>query len=156
MPQPLIRISEKQAITYAFFLVGYEFLTYIANDMIMPGMIDIIHSFHGPNSAIATSLTAYLLGGSTLQLFVGPISDRFGRRPVMLFGAWFFFCSTLLILLSSSLPQFIFARYLQGMGLSFIAVVGYATLQEIFAEMDAIRLVALMANVGIMALSLDL
>ena len=37
------------------------------------------------------------------------------------------------------------------MGLCFICVVGYATLQEIFAEMDAIRLIAIMANVSILA-----
>ena len=151
MAQPLINITRKQALVFAAFLVLYEFLTYIANDMIMPGMIKVIESFHGPESAVATSLTAYMLGGASLQLFLGPISDRYGRRPVMLAGALFFFICTLLIASSNSIDQFLIARFFQGMGLCFIGVIGYATLQEIFAEMDAIRLIAIMANVSITA-----
>lgn len=151
MAQLLINIPRKQAIIYAVFLVLYEFLTYIANDMIMPGMIDVVKSFHGSESMIATSLTAYVLGGASLQLFLGPISDRYGRRPVMLFGSFFFFVCTVLIACSNSIDHFLMARFFQGMGLCFIGVIGYATLQEIFAEMDAIRLIAIMANVSILA-----
>ena len=151
MSQLLINIPRKQAFVYAVFLVLYEFLTYIANDMIMPGMINVVSGFNGPESAIATSLTVYVLGGASLQLFLGPISDRHGRRPVMLFGALFFFICTILIACSNSIRQFLTARYFQGMGLCFINVIGYATLQEIFAEMDAIRLIAIMANISILA-----
>lgn len=151
MSQPLINISRKQALCFAGFLVLYQFLTYIANDMIMPGMLHVVASFNGPESAIASSLTAYILGGASLQLFLGPLSDRFGRRPVMLIGALIFFIFTILIACSNSIGQFLIARYFQGMGLCFIGVIGYATLQEIFAEMDAIRLVALLANVASLA-----
>ena len=66
MARLLINISRKQAFVYAGFLVLYEFLTYIANDMIMPGMLEVVASFHGPESAIAMSLTAYVLGGASL------------------------------------------------------------------------------------------
>ncbi|GGI80235.1 MFS transporter [Legionella impletisoli] len=151
MPKPLINISSKQAYVFAAFLVLYEFLTYIANDMIMPGMIQVIKTFNGPESAVANSLTAYILGGASLQIFLGPISDRYGRRPVMIFGAFLFVLCTLFIAVSNSLSQFILARFFQGMGLCFIGVIGYATLQEIFAEMDAIRLTAIMANISILA-----
>ena len=151
MPQPLINITRKNAYIFAIFLVLYEFLTYIANDMVMPGMIEVVASFHGPESAIASSLTAYVLGGASLQLFLGPISDRHGRRPVMIFGALLFFVCTLLIACSNSIDHFLVARFFQGMGLCFISVIGYATLQEIFAEMDAIRLIAIMANVSVIA-----
>lgn len=151
MAQPLIPISRRQALTFACFLVLYEFLTYIANDMIMPGMISVVNSFHAPESTVATSLTVYILGGASLQLFLGPISDTYGRRPSMLVGACLFFLFTLLIAWSNSMDQFLLARFFQGMGLCFIGVIGYATIQEIFAEMDAIRLIAIMANAAILA-----
>ncbi len=151
MAQPLINITRKHALVFATFLVLYEFLTYIANDMLMPGMLEVVHSFHGPESAVATSLTAYILGGASLQLILGPISDWYGRRPVMLFGAAFFFVCTIIIACSNSMDQFLLARFFQGMGLCFIGVVGYATIQEIFDEMDAIRLISIMENVSTIA-----
>lgn len=151
MAKPLINISPKAAILFPVFLVLYEFLTYMANDMIMPGMIKVVQTFNGKEADIASSLTCYMLGGASLQLFLGPISDRYGRRPVMLFGALLFFLCTLFIACSNSMPQFLCARFFQGMGLCFIAVIGYATVQEIFAEMDAIRLISIMGNVSILA-----
>lgn len=151
MPQPLIHITRRHALLFAFFLVMYEFVTYIANDMIMPGMINVVATFHGKESDIATSLTAYLLGGASLQLVLGPISDRFGRRPVMLFGVLLFLLCTIGIASAFSMGQFMAGRFFQGMGLCYIAVIGYATLQEIFSEMDAIRLISVMANVATLA-----
>jgi DHA1 family multidrug/chloramphenicol efflux transport protein-like MFS transporter len=151
MAQPLIFISRKQAVIFACFLVMYEFLTYIANDMIMPGMLSVVQGFHAPESAVASSLTVYMLGGASLQLLLGPISDAYGRRPVMLVGACLFFIFTLIIACSYSMQTFLIARFFQGMGLCFIVVVGYATIQELFAEMDAIRFISIMANVGITA-----
>jgi MFS transporter, DHA1 family, multidrug/chloramphenicol efflux transport protein len=151
MSHPLINISRKQALCFAGFLVLYQFLTYIANDMIMPGMIHVVNSFHGQESAIATSLTAYVLGGASLQLILGPLSDYYGRRPIMLGGAAFFVVCTLLIACSNSMEQFLLARFFEGMGLCFIGVIGYATLQEIFEEMEAIRLIAILANISTLA-----
>src|SRR5690606_18126930 len=97
MAEPLISISRRQALTFACFLVLYEFLTYIANDMIMPGMLQVVHSFHASESIVATSLTFYILGGASLQLILGPVSDAYGRRPMMLLGACLFLLFTLLI-----------------------------------------------------------
>ncbi|WP_058535287.1 MFS transporter [Legionella saoudiensis] len=151
MSEPLISITKKQAILFAGFLVLYEFLTYIANDMIMPGMISVTHAFNAPESAVATSLTIYVLGGASLQIFLGPISDAYGRRPMMLLGACLFFIFTLFIACSNSMNQFMIARFFEGMGLCFIGVIGYATIQEIFEEMDAIRLISIMANATILA-----
>lgn len=151
MGLPLINISRKHALCFAAFLVFYEFLTYIANDMIMPGMLQVVHSFYASESAIATSLTAYILGGASLQIFLGPLSDRFGRRPVMLSGAALFFFFTLYIACSNSIEEFLLARFFEGMGLCFIGVIGYTVLQEIFAEMDAVRLISILATVSILA-----
>jgi len=149
--QPLINITRRHALIFAAFLVLYEFLTYVSNDMIMPGMLQVVKSFDAPESAVARSLMLYILGGSTLQIILGPLSDHYGRRPVMITGGWIFLIFTAVIACSGSIDQFLAARFFQGMGLCFITVVGYATLQEIFEEMEVVRLMAIMANVSILA-----
>ena len=151
MAEPLIPIPHRQAIYFAIFLVLYEFLTYIANDMIMPAMLQVVHSFHASESLVASSLTVYILGGASLQFILGPLSDAYGRRPMMLIGALMFFLFTLLIAQAQSIDQFLIARFFQGTGLCFIGVIGYATIQELFDEMEAIRLIAIMANAAILA-----
>ena len=151
MITPLIAITRKHAIVFALYLVLYEFLVYIANDMIMPGMLSVVRDFNAGDSKVATSLTAYILGGSSLQLILGPLSDRVGRRPVMLAGCLFFAVFTLLLPWTQTIDQFLIGRFFEGMGLCYIHVVGYALLQEIFSDSDAIRLIAIMANVAILA-----
>ncbi len=151
MIKPLIPITRKHALIFSACLVLYEFLVYIANDMIMPGMLSVVNDFHADDSNIATSLTAYILGGASLQLLLGPLSDRFGRRPIMLIGSMLFSVFTLLLPWVHTIDQFLIARFFEGMGLCYINVVGYALLQEIFSDEDAIRVIAVMANVAILA-----
>lgn len=151
MIKPLIAITPRHAILFAVYLVLYEFLVYIANDMIMPGMLSVVHDFHAQESQVATSLTTYILGGASLQLLLGPLSDRFGRRPVMLMGSISFTLFTLFLPWAQNIDQFLLGRFFEGMGLCYINVVGYALLQEIFSDEDAIRVIAIMANVSILA-----
>lgn len=150
MSQPLIHISRKQALFFAASLVFFELLAYMSNDMIMPGMLKVTETFHADTSMVAKSLTAFLLGGASLQLFLGPFSDALGRRPVMIAGAVLFFMCTIVLGCSQSMSQFLMGRFFQGMGICFL-VIGYAALQELFAEMDAVRLIALLANMTVLA-----
>lgn len=147
----LYDLDRKKANLFITFLLMYEMSAYIANDMIMPGMIQVVNSFNAPESLVSTSLTAFILGGSSLQIILGPLSDRYGRRPVMLIGILLFLICTILITFSQTITTFIAMRFFQGMGLCFISVVGYAVLQEIFTEGSAVRLVAILNNVSILA-----
>lgn len=119
--------------------------------MIMPGMLDVVRQFHASESFVSASLTAFILGGASLQIFLGPLSDRFGRRPVMIAGAIFFLICTLFIAVSFSITSFMWGRFFQGMGLCFIAVIGYAALHELYDDVSAVRLIAIMSTVTLLA-----
>jgi DHA1 family multidrug/chloramphenicol efflux transport protein-like MFS transporter len=80
----------RQALLFPLCLVLYEFSTYIGNDMIQPGMLAVVEQYNAGIEWVPTSMTAYLAGGMFLQWLLGPLSDRIGRRPVMLTGVvWF-------------------------------------------------------------------
>ncbi len=66
-------------------------------------------------------------------------------------GVAFFVITCLLILLTHNIESFLVLRFLQGFGLSVIAAVGYAAIQETFEERDAIKVMALMANISLLA-----
>lgn len=96
-------------------------------------------------------MTAYLAGGMFLQWLLGPLSDRIGRRPVMLTGVVWFIVTSLATLLAQDIEQFTLLRFLQGISLCFIGAVGYAAIQESFEEAVCIKITALMANVALIA-----
>src|SRR5690606_16257392 len=98
-----------------------------------------------------SSMSFFLLGGAFVAAILGPLSDRLGRKTVLLGGVAFFTISCLAILLTPNIESFLFLRFLQGFGLSFITAVGYAAIQETFEERDAIKVMALMANVSLLA-----
>jgi len=132
-------------------LVLFEFATYIGNDMIQPGMLAVVANFNAGEEWVPTSMTAYLAGGMFLQWLLGPLSDRRGRRPVMLAGVSFFIITCLAILFVQNIEQFMVMRFLQGISLCFIGAVGYAAIQESFEESVCIKITAMMANVALIA-----
>ncbi|QLI82973.1 MFS transporter [Chitinibacter fontanus] len=138
-------------LLFPLALVLFEFATYISNDMILPGMPAVVREFGASPTLIPSAMTVCLLGGASLQWLLGPLSDRIGRRPVMLFGAIFFTFSCIGILWAHHFWGFLFFRFLQGIGLCFIGAVGYAAIQESFTEKMAIRVMAMMANVALIA-----
>ncbi|AIR67207.1 MFS transporter [Cedecea neteri] len=141
----------RQALLFPLCLVLYEFSTYIGNDMIQPGMLAVVDQFQAGVEWVPTSMTAYLAGGMFLQWLLGPLSDRIGRRPVMLTGVVWFIVTCLATLLAQDIQQFTFLRFLQGVSLCFIGAVGYAAIQESFEESVCIKITALMANVALIA-----
>ncbi|GGD11226.1 MFS transporter [Franconibacter daqui] len=141
----------RQALLFPLCLVLYEFSTYIGNDMIQPGMLAVVEQYQAGMEWVPTSMTAYLAGGMFLQWLLGPLSDRIGRRPVMLTGVVWFIVTCLATLLAQSIEQFTALRFLQGISLCFIGAVGYAAIQESFEEAVCIKITALMANVALIA-----
>ncbi len=60
-------------------------------------------------------MTAYLAGGMFLQWLLGPLSDRIGRRPVMLAGVVWFIVTCTATLLAKNIEQFTFLRFCKGL-----------------------------------------
>lgn len=148
--QPISQLTGR-ILLFPLALVLFEFATYIAHDMIQPGMLIVTSEFSVGPEWVSTSLTAYLIGGVVLQWLLGPLSDKFGRRPVMLSGILFFAVACLLTNWVSSIEEFVGLRFIQGISLCFIGAVGYAAIQEAFDEALAVRMMALMANVALLA-----
>lgn len=146
-----ISALNRTTMMFPLALVLFEFSVYIANDMIQPGMLTVTREFGASAAWMASAMTAFLLGGASFQWLFGPLSDRVGRRPVMLGGTIFFIIACLATLFSDSIESFIVLRVAQGIGLCFISSVGYAVVQEAFEEKAAVKVTALMANVALIA-----
>ena len=141
----------RATLMFPLALVLFEFSVYIGNDLVQPAMLAITKEFGVSSSWAPSSMSFYLLGGACVAWLLGPLSDRLGRKKVLLTGVLFFSVCCLLILLTQNIEQFLALRFLQGIGLTVISAVGYAAIQETFAERDAIKVMALMANISLLA-----
>ncbi|WP_368750210.1 MFS transporter [Klebsiella aerogenes] len=151
MINSLLPISSKKALMFCMLLALFELLTYIGSDVIMPGMLTVVTDMRANASYVPWSLNAYLFGGVAFQWLLGPLSDRFGRRPLLLTGCALFALSSLVTSWANNIHLFTLLRFIQGMGLGFVVAVSYPALQESFNETDAIRLIALIANIALLS-----
>lgn len=147
----LLPISTRHTFFFCLFLSMFELLTYVASDVVMPGMLTVIKDLNAQPYYVPWSLNAYLLGGVVFQWIIGPASDRFGRRPFLLIGCALFSISCLATPWVHNIQLFTLLRFIQGIGLGFVVVVSYPALQEAFNESDAIRLIALFANIALLS-----
>lgn len=77
-------------------------------------------------------LTAFLLGMGIGTFFTGPLSDRFGRKGVIVAGAVLFIAGALWSRQAQTMEQLIFARILQGLGVSAPRIVAVAIIRDIY------------------------
>ena len=81
-------------------------------DMSLPALPDLAGAFGVGAGEAQLSIGLFLAGFAVAQLACGPLSDRFGRRPIIFLGAFGMAMGTLLFGLSKSLPGVLFARSL--------------------------------------------
>src|SRR6478735_6275225 len=88
----------------------------LTTDLYLPSLPDIVQKLGGTAAQGQLTISAYLIGFALGQILYGPLSDRHGRKPVLV-GALALYCAaSLLCALSVSLPMLIGARALQALG----------------------------------------
>ncbi|MBX9943344.1 MAG: multidrug effflux MFS transporter [Reyranella sp.] len=82
---------------------------------------------------VTLTLTTYMVGFAVGQLFYGPLSDRYGRRPVLLGGLLFFTLTTVACAFAPSIGGLIGLRILQGLGAASGSVLGRALTRDAYS-----------------------
>lgn len=100
--------------------------------IVVPTLSSIARAFDASLYEVQFVLTAYLLGLAIAQPICGFLCDRYGRRPVMLFGFALFTFASLFCAQAISLDQLIFCRFLQAVGVSVGTVSSRAILRDTY------------------------
>ncbi len=127
-------------------------LPQVAIDIYLPSWPFMINALHTSKFLLQTSLTVYILCLGAAQLVYGPLSDRFGRKPPLLFGIALFFASSFAIQYATTVTQLLILRALQGLGIGCGFTIGSAILADVFAG----KKLAKMTSYSAMVYSLSL
>jgi MFS transporter, DHA1 family, multidrug resistance protein len=114
----------------------------LGTDLFVPSLPALTQSLGAPVSAGQATLTAYFAGLAAGMLAWGPLSDRFGRKPILLAGLATMLAASLAASLMESIPAVVAARLAQGLAMSSGAVVVRSIVRDLHVHEQAARLLA--------------
>ncbi len=117
-------------------------------DTFIPAMPAIRDHFEVDMGSVQLTLSLAMLGGAIGQLFHGPLSDRFGRRPVLLGGLCLYVLASCGCLFASSIGELIVSRFFQGFGSMAAPVLARAMVRDLHDRDGVARMLALMGVVN--------
>jgi MFS transporter, DHA1 family, multidrug resistance protein len=124
----------------------------LAMDMMLPALPDIRSAFHiGDANRPQMVLSIFLVGFGVGQFVMGPLSDRFGRRPVLLGGMTVYFIASLLAIAAPSFETLLLARALQGLGTAATRVIATSIVRDCYAgrRMASVMSLAMMVFIAV-------
>lgn len=123
----------------------------LSTDMYLPSLPDIVRLLDASTAQGQLTISAYLIGFAVGQIFYGPLSDRHGRKPVLL-GAVMLYClASLACALATSIEMLIAARALQALGGSGCIVLARAIVRDLYSGARAGRELSLIGSVMALA-----
>jgi len=114
----------------------------LGTDLFVPSLPVLARDLGAEVAAAQLTLTAYFFGLAAGQLLWGPLSDRFGRKPVLLTALALMLVSTLAAVCMTSVAALTAARLVHGLAMSSGAVIVRSIVRDLYAHERAARLLA--------------
>jgi MFS transporter, DHA1 family, multidrug resistance protein len=114
----------------------------VSTDLYLPALPGITEGFGASMTQAQLTLTAMLLAFGTSQLVWGPLSDRFGRRPILLWGLAAYVLSGVGCALAPSMDLLIVWRTVQGMAMGAAVMCARAIVRDLYAPTEGTRIMS--------------
>src|SRR5512140_1778393 len=137
-PRPAALTDRTAVVLIACFLM----LQPLATDFYLASLPGLTQSFATSIATVQLTLSVFILTFGTMQLVIGPLSDRIGRQPVILGGLALYLLATVGCALAPSIELLIAARLLQAIGCCAAVVVARAIVSDVFDPLHGARVMA--------------
>lgn len=132
---PHIRPTWAYSLPAALVLMApFDLLASLAMDIYLPAVATMPLTLETTPAIVQLTLSLYLLGIGLGQVLFGPVSDRIGRRPVLLGGALVFAASSALLASTTWATEFVALRLVQALGASAALVATFATVRDVYGD----------------------
>ena len=118
----------------------------VSTDLYLASLPDMARYFSTSVEMVQMTLSVFLLGFAASMLIYGPLSDRFGRRPVIMAGIVVYLTGSLACLFAPTIEALIASRFLQAVGACCGPVVGRAVVRDVYPREQAAKVMSYMAS----------
>ena len=131
---------------FVYFLPVLVALQAISTDLYLPALPAIVVALDTDVAQVQLTLSVFLAAFAVSQLAFGPLSDRFGRRPLLVLGTMIYVLASLACMVAPSIEVLIAFRFAQAIGACSGSVLGRAVIRDSYAPADAARVLAYVAT----------
>lgn len=114
----------------------------ISTDLYLPSLPAIGVDLNAGVGEVQLTLSVFLVAFGVSQLFYGPLSDRFGRRPALLLGVALYTVGSIACMLADSIETLVAARFVQAIGGCAGPVLGRAVVRDVFGRLEAAKVLS--------------
>ena len=132
-------------------LVAMNGIAPISLYILVPALPILATTFVSDVSAVQLNVSLFMVGLAMSQLVTGPLSDRFGRRPVLLSGLGLMVAATIVCIFAQTLPQLIAGRFLQAVGGAAGMVMSRAVIRDLYPRERVGGMISLVIGVMMIA-----
>jgi DHA1 family bicyclomycin/chloramphenicol resistance-like MFS transporter len=128
--------------TLLWLVTGCLMLQPLSTDLYLASLPSMAGDFGVAPAAVQHTLSLFVIGFGTAQLVSGPLSDRFGRRPVLIGGLTLYLLSSVACALAPGLDWLVIARFAQAIGCCTGVVVARAIIRDAYTPAEGARVLA--------------
>ncbi len=137
-----------------WLITGFWMLQPLSTDLYLASLPELASSFRVPPATVQQTLSMFALGVALSQLVSGPLSDRFGRRPVLLGGLLIHVAASMACAFTTHIDALIAARFAQAAGSCTVAVIARAVVRDAYSVGEGTQVIAHSTSVLAVALLL--
>jgi DHA1 family bicyclomycin/chloramphenicol resistance-like MFS transporter len=123
-------------------IAGVSSLNPVAVDTFLPAMPAIAKAMEIDPGTLGITLGIFTVGTGFGQIIFGPISDRFGRKPVIIFGLSLYVLAALIASYAVNIEELALIRFIQGIGAASGRIIGGAVVRDLYDKEKAARLLS--------------
>ena len=139
--KPTIRFMDRTTPPHIFTLIVLAGMSAMVMNMFLPSLPQMAKHFGVADGVMALSVPLFLYVSAILQIFIGPISDRFGRRPILLTGIVVFLFATVGCILATNATVFLLFRMIQA-AIAVCMVLSRAVIRDSFDQEQSASMLA--------------
>lgn len=119
----------------------------LAMDIYLASMPSMAHALETSDDRVQLTLSLYMYAWAAAQVLIGPLTDRFGRRPLLIAGLALFVAASVVCAAARNIDTLIAGRVVQALAMATVAVVPRAVVRDLYSGEHAARVLSLMGIV---------